>query len=86
MKQNSSLDLLRRLEAATVVCHDCGGLYGLHTPTKYPLIDGCCQETSWEGWCQVCRTTSFVTDAREYGYLYKGRTLLKYLLKGIHNS
>lgn len=56
-------ELVKKLNNANVVCHDCGKKYG-----EYSV--GC--SSTWEGKCNVCGETKGITETRDYGYLMKG--------------
>lgn len=64
--------LLKRLEQAYVCCKDCGTDYGIYSV-------GC--SSTWTGVCGVCGETKPVTETRDWGYLYKGRTSIIAQLK-----
>lgn len=64
--------LLKRLEQAYVCCKDCGTDYGIYSV-------GC--SSTWTGTCGVCGETKPVTETRDWGYLYKGRTSIISQLK-----
>ncbi len=54
---------LKRLKGAYQVCHDCGIKYGevRNTVSSY-----------WHDKCDVCGAETSVTEARDYGFLWKG--------------
>ena len=64
--------LSQKLLTANHVCKDCGAKYG-----RYSV--GC--SSSWAGTCDVCDQSTFVTEARDYGYLTKGIQELKLNIK-----
>jgi len=64
--------LLKKLEDAAVCCRDCGLKYGIYSV-------GC--SSSWVGTCRVCDEDKWVTETRDWGYLYKGRTELRKLME-----
>lgn len=55
--------LLKTLQNATTVCHDCG--------TKYGTYRGGCT-TTWMGKCNVCGNEKPVKDTRDFGFMRKG--------------
>lgn len=55
--------LLKKLKNAYVVCKDCGFKYGVYSV-------GC--SSSYLSKCDVCDEHRFVTEARDYAYLYVG--------------
>lgn len=61
-------ELLKKLENAYTVCHDCGRQYGVYSV-------GC--SSTWNGRCGVCEQDTRVTEARDYGYLTSGIFKLK---------
>ena len=61
-------ELLDRLIDAYQCCSDCGDKYGAYRAGA---------SSYWNDVCDVCRTKGTVTEARDYGYLYKGIRLLK---------
>jgi hypothetical protein len=69
VKEENKKELLNKLQGAYAVCKDCGEKYG-----KYSV--GC--SSVWEGECNVCGGKKPITEARDYGYLYRG---IKELLK-----
>lgn len=62
--------LLKKLENAYTVCHECGTKYGVYSV-------GC--SSIWIGTCNVCDEETLVTEARDYAYLITG---IRRLLKG----
>jgi hypothetical protein len=58
----SSVDL-KRLKGAYQVCHDCGIKYGEARDHV---------STYWHDKCDVCGAETSVTEARDYGFLWKG--------------
>ena len=60
--------LIKKLEQAYQVCGDCGTEFGVYSV-------GC--SSTWEGKCDVCDETKFVTEARDYAYLMTGIRKLK---------
>jgi hypothetical protein len=60
--------LLKKLESAYTVCHDCGDKYGVYSV-------GC--SSVWNGKCGVCEQETHVTEARDYAYLITGIRKLK---------
>jgi hypothetical protein len=64
MSQKSQLlNLKTKLKGAYQVCYDCG--------TKYGEIRNMAS-TMWNGECDVCGENKAVTEARDYGFLWKG--------------
>jgi hypothetical protein len=57
------LNLKTKLKAAYQVCHDCGTRYGEIRNSA---------STMWNGECDVCGENNSVTEARDYGFLWKG--------------
>ena len=62
-KKSEKLQQINKLRAAYQVCHDCG--------TRYGEIRNCASSV-WNGECDVCGETKAVTEARDYGFLWKG--------------
>lgn len=60
-------ELLKKLEDAAVCCRECGMKYGIYSV-------GC--SSVYMGTCRVCDQEKPVTETRDWGYLYKGRTAL----------
>jgi formylglycine-generating enzyme required for sulfatase activity len=61
-------ELRERLMAAYQCCSSCGDKYG-----TYRAGSG----ANWNDTCDVCGVETTVTQARYYGYLYKGLRLLE---------
>jgi hypothetical protein len=61
-------ELLDRLIEAYQCCSDCGDKYGTYRAGA---------SSHWPDTCDVCGAETVVTEARDYGYLYKGIRLLK---------
>lgn len=61
-------ELLDRLIEAYQCCSDCGQKYGTYRAGTSSV---------WDGTCDVCKAEGPVTEARDYGYLYKGINYLK---------
>ena len=59
----SRLNLINKLNGAYQVCHECGTHYGEVRNSV---------STFWNGECDVCGETKGVTEARDYGFLWKG--------------
>jgi hypothetical protein len=59
----SRLNLINKLQAAYQVCHECGIKYGEARSSV---------STFWNGECDVCGENRGVTEARDYGYMWKG--------------
>jgi hypothetical protein len=57
------LNLINKLNGAYQVCHDCGIKYG-------EVRDFA--SSYWNDKCDVCGETKGVTEARDYGYMWKG--------------
>lgn len=55
--------LLTKLQGAYQVCHDCGMKYG---EVRNHV------STYWHDNCDVCGKEGTVTEARDYGFLWKG--------------
>ena len=61
--------LIKKLEQACIVCHDCGQKYGVYSV-------GC--SSTWQAKCPICEEIKGCTETRDYGYLMTGiRKLLK---------
>ena len=61
--------LIKKLENAGIVCHDCGKKYGVYSV-------GC--SSTWQAKCPICEEIKGCTQTRDYGYLMTGiRKLLK---------
>jgi hypothetical protein len=61
--------LIKKLENACIVCHDCGKKYGVYSV-------GC--SSTWQAKCPICEEIKGCTETRDYGYLMTGiRKLLK---------
>ncbi len=63
MNDLTSTDLLAKLKGAYQVCNDCGLKYG----EARDYIS-----TYWHDKCDVCGAETSVTEARDYGFLWKG--------------
>lgn len=63
-----TMSLVRKLQEASVVCRDCGLLYGTYSV-------GC--SSIWMGQCGVCGKHKSVTETRDYGYLRRGINALR---------
>lgn len=63
MNDLTSGDLLLKLRRAYQVCHDCGVKYGEIRNRV---------STYWHDNCDVCGAEGSVTEARDYGFLWKG--------------
>jgi hypothetical protein len=59
----SRLNLINKLQGAYQVCHECGIKYGEARNSV---------STFWNGECDVCGENRGVTEARDYGFLWKG--------------
>lgn len=64
----SKLNLISKLNGAYQVCHECGIKYG---EARDHI------SSYWNGACDVCGETNAVTEARDYGYMWKGIQDLK---------
>ena len=63
------LNLVNKLENAYQCCKACGSKYGVYSV-------GC--SSTWIGTCDVCGLESVaVTETRDYGYLFTGKTKLR---------
>ena len=61
--------LIKKLEQACIVCHDCGKKYGVYSV-------GC--SSTWQAKCPICEEIKGCTETRDYAYLMTGiRKLLK---------
>jgi hypothetical protein len=61
--------LIKKLENACIVCHDCGKKYGVYSV-------GC--SSTWQAKCPICEEIKGCTETRDYAYLMTGiRKLLK---------
>jgi hypothetical protein len=61
--------LIKKLENACIVCHDCGKKYGVYSV-------GC--SSTWQAKCPICEEIKGCTETRDYGYLMTGiRKLIK---------
>ena len=61
--------LIKKLEQACIVCHDCGKKYGVYSV-------GC--SSTWQAKCPICEEIKGCTETRDYGYLMTGiRKLIK---------
>ena len=60
--------LIKKLENAGIVCHDCGKKYGVYSV-------GC--SSTWQAKCPICEEIKGCTETRDYGYLVTGIRKLK---------
>ena len=61
--------LIKKLENACIVCHDCGEKYGVYSV-------GC--SSTWQAKCPICEEIKGCTETRDYAYLMTGiRKLIK---------
>ncbi len=63
MNDLTSTDLLSKLKGAYQVCNDCGLKYGEVRNSV---------STYWHDKCDVCGVENSVTEARDFGFLWKG--------------
>lgn len=64
--------LLQRLKSADLVCNDCGSKYGKYTLGRSSINPGT---------CQVCCSSGFVSEVRDYGYLQEGIAFEEFKIK-----
>jgi hypothetical protein len=69
--------LLTKLKGAYQVCHDCGVKHGEARDTV---------SSYWHDKCDVCGVETSVTEARDYGYLWKGIRELKTKTEEVNES
>lgn len=72
MNKAETRRMIKKLENATVCCHECGTKWGVSSV-------GC--SSVWNGTCRVCDEERQITESRDYAYFFTGIRKLKQQLK-----